>query len=353
MKRPNVLGLAGVLLAAALAGCGQKNDIKEIICDTDHAVAVDLTTSGIFTQVVLEEGPLVVKNHIEVPGDGSLYLYDNVRPYRYSLEDGRLEMAYGQRGRAKNEYVKIWNYWLDGADLWLFDIDGGKALCYAPDGTVKDVKENPGGAEGFQQLCRLDPEHWVGKANYHGTPGQTPELVLFDNDLQPIQPIGEEKLRSGMVTGYHFCTDAEGVLYSGPLSDKIWRVGETDRRVQYKVTFTDGSMKPENYPDEYQQLSDIAAKLETQNFSFNINSLTASGSWLGFTYTSSRRGSMFALYDTKKGETCCFNIVLPEEWQLVSGNLSGDRIYLVGFSDEDGVKVWSAKMEDFIAQKGI
>ena len=119
MNRPNVLGLAGVLLAAALAGCGQKNDVKEIICDTDHAVAVDLTTSGIFTQVVLEEGPLVVKNHIEVPGDGSLYLYDNVRPYRYSLEDGRLEMAYGQRGRAKNEYVKIWNYWLDGADLWL------------------------------------------------------------------------------------------------------------------------------------------------------------------------------------------------------------------------------------------
>jgi len=40
---------------------------------------------------------------------------------------------------------------------------------------------------------------------------------------------------------------------------------------------------------------------------------------------------------------------LPEQWQLDSGNLSGDRIYLIGFSDEDGVKVWSARTADLIA----
>ena len=40
---------------------------------------------------------------------------------------------------------------------------------------------------------------------------------------------------------------------------------------------------------------------------------------------------------------------LPEQWQLDSGNLSGDRLYLIGFSDEDGMKVWSDKMEEMIA----
>ena len=349
MKRSTVFWAACLLLGATLPGCGKKDDVKVIVCDTDHAVAFDPSASGVFTQLVLERAPLVVKNHVEIPGDGSLYLSDNVRPYRYSLADGRQEMAYGQRGRAKNEYVKIWDYWLDGADLCLYDIDGGKVLRYAPDGTVLAVKEILGGSVGFQQLCRLDPEHWVGKSNYHGVPGETPELTLFDNELQDLQPIGEEKLRSGMVTGYHFCAGAEGVFYCGPLSDRIWRVAGTERHLQYRVRFSDGALNPENYPDEYQQLADISAKLESQSFSFNITGLSVSGPYLGFSYSSSRKGSMYALYDTEKAGTYCFDIDLPESWQLVSGKLSGDRIYFVAFSDEGGVSVWSARTADLIA----
>ena len=44
---------------------------------------------------------------------------------------------------------------------------------------------------------------------------------------------------------------------------------------------------------------------------------------------------------------CCSP--LPWSRQLDSGNLSGDRLYLIGFSDEDGMKVWSDKMEEMIA----
>lgn len=353
MKRTNAFGLASLLLAAVLTGCGQKEIVCEIVCDTDHAVVIDPSGSGIFAQITLEQPPLMLKNHIEIPGDGSLYLFDRDRLYRYSLDDGRQEMAYGQRGRAKNEYVSIWDFWLDGADLWIYDIDGQKVLCYAPDGTVKAVRENPGGGEGFQQLVRLDPEHWIGKCNFRDIQGEgaTPELALFDNEFQFLQPVGEETLRSGMTTWYHFCPDAKGVLYCGPLSDKIWRVTETDRQLLYKVKFLDGAMKPENYPDEYQQLSDIVAKLESQSFSFNIVGLSMSGSYLGFNYQSSRKGKMYALYDTAKDETYCFDVDLPEPWQLNSGYVAGDKVYFVAFSDEDGVKVFSAKTKELINEK--
>lgn len=352
MKRNSTLWVTGVLLAALFSGCRQDDGVTEIVCDTNNAIEINPFEADFLEEVILDPSPLTEPKHVELSGDGGVYFHAGDTLYRYSLQDGRKELVYGRRGRAKNEYIRLWEYWMDGEDLCMYDLDTHRILRYSPDGVLKDVKELIEGVNQFQLLCRLDEEHWIARMTYRGVPGETTELALFDNNIEFMHTIGEGKLLSGMRIGYHFCKNPEGVLFIGPLSDKIWQVNENESYVKYRVVFTNGSLKLENYSDEFQLYGDLMQELDKRDFSFSVTGLHLDGKYLGFEYQSSRKKAMYALYDQETGETYCFNIVLPEGWKMSDAVLSDGKVRFVCFGDDAGTRIWTANLNDLLSKAG-
>lgn len=338
-----------MVIASLLSGCQHDDNVEIIVCDTNNAIKIDPFRSDLLEEVILDPSPLTVPKHVEIPGNGNVFFHTGDTLYCYSLQDGRKVRVYGRRGRAKDEYIRLWEYWLDGEDLCLYDLDTRRILRFSPDGIMKDVKEMAEGVNPFQLLCRLDSDHWIGRMTFRGIRNETPELGLFDNDYQFIHYIGKEKLRSGMRVGYHFCNNPEGVLFIGPLSDKILQVNEKESYVKYRVVFTDGSKKLENYTDEFELLGDIYQELDKRDFSFSVTCLREIGGYLGFAYQSSRKKAMYALYDINKEETYCFNLVLPEDWQMCDAVLMEGKICFVGYGNDAGMRIWTADINDLMS----
>ena len=352
MRKGIFVCFSGLLFASLLVGCRSEGDGKVVVCDTDAAVELRLTASEVCEELVLTPGPLKAPEHVEIPGDGSLYFRSADTLFRHSLRDGSLERTYGRRGRAKDEYVRLWEYWMDGEDLCLYDFDGRKILRYTRDGTLLGVTELTDSEHPFQLLCRLDPDHLIGRMTYQGLRNVTPELGIFDNDYAYSHAMGDRKLLSGMRTGYPFCRNEEGVLMCAPLSDQILQIGINGSRVKYRVEFSDGSVKLDNYADEFALLNDIAEQLGERSFSYSVSGICERGGYLGFRYLSSKRGAMYALYDRQNEHTYCFNIVLPENWQLCDAVLLDDRVCFVGFGDDAGTCLWTVKTETLLSMGG-
>ena len=352
MRRIIIALVSGLLLVSALNGCRQSDDVKKIVCDTKNAVEVNPFDSESFEEVVLTPSPLATPVHVKIPGDGSAYFNAGDTLYRYSLQDGRKELVIGRRGRAQDEYIRLWEYWIDGEDICLYDLDTHKILRYSRDGIFRDAKPASEGENPFQAMVRLDADRWIGRMTYRGVKGETIELGLFDNDYQLIHPIGEETLLSGMRIGYPFCKNEEGTLFVGPLKDKIWQVTENDRYVKYRVEFTDGTPNLDNYKDEFEMINDIAKELENKDFSYSITCLSEAGKYLGFSYLSSRKKAMYALHDMQADKTYCINIKMPEGWQLTNSALQGDTAYFFGFGDDEGMIIWKVKLEALVAMAG-
>lgn len=348
MKNKTLLSSC-VLFVIMLIGCSQKDEVKTIVCDTNNAIEINPFKSGLFKEVILSPSPLSMPKHVEIMRDGGIYFHAGDTLFRYSLLDGRKKMVYGQRGRAKNEYIRLWEYWMDGEDLCLYDLDTRRILCFSKEGVLKDIKEMVEGMNPFQFLCRLDSNHWIGRMTFRGKQVETPELGLFDNDYQLIHPIGEGKLLSGMRVGYHFSNNPEGVLFIGPLSDKILQVNENESYIKYRVEFSDGIMNLENYSDEFEMLEDIMKELDRRDFSFSVTGLREDGGYLGFAYQSSRKKAMYALYDKKTEKTVCFNIILPEDWQICDSVLLDGNVYFVGFGNDAGTRIWTASVTDLLS----
>ena len=338
-----------MLLVALFSGCRQDDGVTEIVCDTINAIEINPFEAEFLEEVILDPSPLSEPKHIEVSKDGGVYFHAGDTMYRYSLQDGRKDRVYGRRGRANNEYIRLWEYWMDGEDICIYDLDTHQILRYHPDGSLRDANRLPDGDNPFQLLCRLDADHWIARMTYCGIPGETTELALFDNDYKLIQWIGDGKLLSGMRVGYHFCPNPEGVLFIGPLSDKIFQVNENESYVKYRVVFTDGTLKLENYSDEFQLYGDLMQELDKRDFSFSVTDLHVDGKYLGFAYQSSRKKAMFALYDQEKGETSCFNIVLPEGWKMSGAVLSDGKVRFVCFGDDEGTRIWTANINDLLS----
>lgn len=341
--------LALVSLVAA-AGCNREEGVKEIVCDTENAVALNVLDAGIFQETALEPVPLLAPSHIEIPGDGGLYFRSNDSLYRYSLQDGRRERIYGQRGRAKNEYANIWEYWLDGDSVCIYDVNANRLLRYSRDGEWLDSQVVMATEYSFQALCRLDDEHWLAQMNFRGDPGVTPRLGIFDNDFGFCRPVGPWTLLSGTYVSYPFCRNAEGVLYNAPLSDELIQVTPDTEYVKYKIVFKDGTMKLENYENEWALLMAYDVERGRRDFSFLPQGFYEDGNYLGFRYTSSKKGPMLALYDMRKGVTHCFSLGLPEEWQCRDAVIRDGKVYLVIYGEDLGLRLMSTDIKTLLAQ---
>lgn len=335
----------------ALFGCKRETDVTAIICDSANAVEIDLSIPAAYQATELSPSPMMSPQHVEVPGDGSVYFYGRDSLFRYSLRDGHREVEYGRRGRARNEYVQLWDYWLDGDEVFLYDLDGGKVLRYTKDGTYLSSEEVRNAEYPFQLLCRLDGDRWVGRLTFRGDNGVTPELGLYDNGFGYVHRTGAETLRSGIRIGYPFSRNKTGVLYFGPFSDKIVQVTADSSYVRYQVVFPEGTIHRDDYKDEYEVLGRIASDQGKKEFSYLLIDVREEGNYLGFAYASSMRGPMYALHDTRQGETHVFHIKLPEGWHLSAAVLQGGRVYFVGYGEDAGTRVWGMDVKTLLSEK--
>lgn len=342
--------LAFVSLIAA-TGCHREAEVEEIVCDTDNAVTVALRGSDIFTEISLTPSPMVAPKRVVVPGGDGVFLLCRDSLFRYSALDGRREFLYGRKGRANNEYLDIWDFWVEDDAVCLFDVQADRLVRYSRDGAWLDSKmplcpENP-----FQFVCRLDADHWIGKMNYRGEPDRTPMLGLFDNDFGFCGAVGEQKLLSGASSGYPFCPNREGVLFNAPFSHQIMQVTpDGSCYVKYKVDFPDGTLKLENYADEFALIAAYYTECESRALSLMIQGVCEDGKYLGFRYVSSKRGTMLAVYDMQRKAAQCFNLQLPEGWTLSDAVLRDGKVYVVGFGDDEGASIWVADIAALLAQ---
>lgn len=345
MIRKTLFCLALVSLAA-LGGCRQDAGVEVIRCDTDNAPAIEMPGSGLFTEISLDPSPMLPPNHLVVPGDGSVYFLSRDTLFCYSLADGRRERIIGRRGRAKNEFSDAWEFWIDGDELYIDDINAKKMLRFSRDGEWQDSKLVARTAQAF---CRLDQDHWVGRMNFGGVRNEYPQLGIFDNDLEFVRPEGSWMLLSGSYAGYPFCRNQEGVLYNPPFSEKIIQVTPEGSYEKYQVEFLDGTMKLENYEDEFALLAEFTTEMNRRSFSLQVRSICEDGKYLNFRYYSTKRGVMLVLYDLKKKEAHCVNIQLPEEWSVSESTMSDGKIYLSAFEDKAGVRIWVADAAALVA----
>jgi len=341
------LALASLVTAV---GCNREEGVKEIVCDTENAVELKLFDAGYFQDVALDPVPFVAPSHIEIPGDGSLYFRCKDSLFRYSLQDGRRELAYGQRGRAKNEYTNIWEYWLDEGSVCIFDVNAQRVVSYSRDGEWLDSRTVTSTEHAFQVLCRLDPEHWLAQMNFQGESGVTPRLGVFDNDFGYCRPVGPWTLLSGTYVSYPFSRNAEGVLYNAPLSDELIQVTPDTEYVKYKIVFKDGTMKLENYENEWALLMAYDVERTRRDFSFLPQGFHEDGNYLGFRYLSSKRGTILALYDMQKGETRCFCLGVPEGWQCSDAVIRDGKVYVVVFGEDLGLRLLTTDIKTLLAQ---
>lgn len=341
-----------MLLMLLSGGCRPNGGVDFIVCDTDAAIRIELSDSSDFKNLFLISGPLKPPQHVEIPGDGNIYFHCADTVFCYSLADGSRMSVYGRRGRAKDEYIRVWEYWLDGEDLCLYDLDGHKILRYDRTGELLDILEMTDSEHPFQLLCRLDAEHLVGRMMYQGVRDATPELGIFGNDYVFSHIVGDRKLLSGIRTGYPFCRNEEGVLMCAPFSDRIYQISVDSCYLKYRIEFLDGTLKLENYSDEFALLGDIEDKLARRSFSYAVTGLREADGFLGFQYRSSKKGAMFALYDIGQKKTYCYNAIMPENWELCDAVLLDDRICFIGFNDDSGTCIWTVKKEILLSLGG-
>lgn len=109
-------------------------------------------------------------------------------------------------------------------------------------------------------------------------------------------------------------------------------------------------MKLENYENEWALLMAYDVERGRRDFSFLPQGFYEDGNYLGFRYTSSKKGPMLALYDMRKGVTHCFSLGLPEEWQCRDAVIRDGKVYLVIYGEDLGLRLMSTDIKTLLAQ---
>ncbi len=310
MKRIVLIAvLASVCVCCKRDKTPQVTSAETIVVDPENSTLVDIDKSGIkSTSIVLEnagENSLVAYlDHLFV-FDSVLLISSNDRLMKFGW-DGKFKGNISMRGRAGNEYIGLSGVWNKSDTIYLYDMNGKKAMEYSLDNRLlsttalsPDAASNP-----FQALVPLGAGY-VGKLVYKGGSDVSHELGYYDSQYAFKQLIGDAELKSGLMLGYPFSQYGDTILYWRQLENIIYSIdGRLELDERYRVDFGKKNVPQDILlKDEYDIIDFIEA--DPGRVATFISGVNEDDRLVVFNYTTYEKKHL-AVYDKKQKTTRSF-----------------------------------------------
>ncbi len=224
-------------------------------------------------------------------------------------KDGSMPRYVSSLGRAKEEYLGIWDAGFMNNKVYIYDLSGGKILFFDKNGDYLYSKilsrtplDNP-----FQLFIKLDSLDYIGRCSYCGLEGY-PELALYDKNFSFIKYIDEKMtLNSGLKIGFPFCsTSRSSVLYNRYFDNEVYEITKDSAFVRYKIDFGRYNFKRKESKSDYDIIESLRnSKQDYATLISNMEEIENDYFAFAFLFPNSRRIGLYKM-KSNKGEVISF-----------------------------------------------
>jgi len=322
------------LSAILLLGCenkSKKSNVESIKIDLSKSISLDLNKDNVKTiDLISNDSSIIVGNLDKILFTDKAYFIESQNNILiFDRKTGTLINSIRKRGKARNEYISIWDFWLEDNVIYIYDFNSEKILKYNDKGifiksdTLK--KSNP-----FQLIIKMDSNYYIGKQSFSNCPVK--ELALYDKNFKFIKNISDFTLRSGIKIGDPFYKISNNsLLYNRCFINTIYNVSLDSVCIKYKVDFMKNNIpKKEIFKDEYDYI-DLLKEIDCKYASL-IRNLYESKEYFCFTFLF-KGNKYIAIYNIKSK---IINTYLLK---------CGDNRYSAIYFNDDSVILFYQKLE--------
>jgi len=265
----------------------------------------------------------------------------------FDLKTGEQKRSFSEQGRAKTEFIHLWDTWVEDTLVCMYDMNTKKILRYDLNGNFFDVVSITAKAEDnpFQCLAKIVGEYYVGKRIYSGM--EDIELNLYDKNFEFVKEIGDLKIESGIYLGYPFFVySPTEVLYHRYLYNDIYAIDDKQNvTVKYYVDFGENNvpLNP-NLKDEYDRI-DFVNKSK-KDYATLVSNIYESEKYFCFRFVC-ERGKCLGVYDKSSGGAASFVFTPSSPASLVDVYVFDDKAVLVT-QDMDKTCLTTISVEDLL-----
>lgn len=249
---------------------------------------------------------------------------------RFDATSGNLINIYSCQGRAKNEYIGIWDFWLKSNEVYIYDMNGKKVLKFNFEGDYISTIEVTGKSDDkpFQTLINKGSNEYIGKRVF-GI-GEIPELSLYNDKFEYIKDIdGTINLKSGLYLNYPLSHNHKGeIIYFRNFYNDIYVIdGENNMTSKYIVSFNKNNIPKENeFKDEYE----IIDFLNDSNFKYAslMSNVYESEIYVTFRFIFDKN-KYIAIYDKNMKRCKTYNFETYDDYIIDDIYVNQDRIIAI------------------------
>ena len=341
------------VILGCIAGCKQseKSDNKiiipidlekmhEIDLQGEYAMRICLTDNGNPALVDEVKKILFVEGQYIIQGRNKILAFD--------AQSGVCKMSFSGQGRARDEFISLWDAWIEGKTICIYDMNGKKILRYDFNGNLSEVISIADKASNypFQVLAKTIGGYYVGKRVY-GSVKHNIELNLYDKDFEFVKEIGDLKIESGIYLGYPFFVySPTEVLYHRYLYNDIYAIDDKQNvTVKYYVDFGENNvpLNP-NFKDEYDRFDFV--NTSKKDYGTLVSNIYESDKYFCFRFLC-ERGKCLGVYDKSSGEAASFVFTPFSSASIIDVYVFDDKALLVT-QDMDKTCLTTISVDDLL-----
>lgn len=339
------------VILGCIIGCKHTENSVKIVIPIDLKKMHEIDLQGEYaTQICLmdnDKPALVdeVKKILFVKGQYIIQCRNKV--LAFDAQTGVQTTSFSEQGRAKTEFIHLWDTWLEDSLVCMYDVNTKKILRYDLNGNFSDVisittkaEDNP-----FQVLAKMGENYYVGKRVYSGM--EDVELNLYDKNFEFVKEIGDLKIESGIYLGYPFFVYSPNeILYYRYLYNDIYAIDDKQNvTVKYYVDFGENNvpLNPQ-WKDEYDRIEFV--NNSDKNYATLVSNIYESDKYFGFRFVIDGEKCL-GIYDKSNGKTASFVFVSSSESPRADVYVFNDKALLVT-QDMDKTCLTTISVDDLL-----
>lgn len=247
----------------------------------------------------------------------------------FDAQTGIQKMSFSDQGRAKDEFINLWDIWAEKDKICIYDMNSKKILQYYCNGNLFDVITVTSEAENhpFQALAKVSDEHYVGKCVYSGP--ESVELALYNNKFEFEKEFGNLNLESGIYLGYpFFMYKPNEILYYRYLYNDIYAIDDKRQvTVKYYIDFGKNNvpLNPD-LKDEYDRIDFV--NNSKKNYATFVSNIYESNKYFCFRFAFDGERCL-GVYDKSSGEASAFTFISSSESPRADVYVFDDKALLI------------------------
>lgn len=312
------------LFGICLHGCTNKTSVYRI--KIDYSKSVEYSVPSELSCLHGIQGDI---RHTEILEDGNAVILAGQYLYLYDFQSDSVLFRYSNRGRKKDEYISISDFWIEhDGEISLYDMESRKILTFCEFDNIASKIRILTASHGyvFDELAPLTDSSYVGKCTY-GV-GEIPELCVYDKDYSAVSSIGDNFLRSGMKASYPFAPIDNGALYCGCFSYDIYQISGTDCVKKYQIDFAKGDIHRNRYDSEYEILQALNRELSDKVVITTIANIYEDDESLLFRYSDNSFEAYLAVYEKSTSLVQSVHLIPPQNCQVQQINIKEPYLYI-------------------------